>query len=136
MHFLHGENAPIETIRELRHSSSMSDRGNELIRSRYEKLQRLRDQGVDPYPARFDRTHPNKQAVELFEKTETRLGNGARTDQVSIAGRIGAMRGMGKASFLDLRDSTGRLQVHLRSDILGTKYDLKESVKEHIIGLK
>ena len=106
----------------------MSDRGNELIRSRYEKLQRLRDQGVDPYPARFDRTHPNKQAVELFEKTESHLGNGARTEQVSIAGRIGAMRGMGKASFLDLRDSTGRLQVHLRSDILGTKYDLKESL--------
>ncbi|MBI2171907.1 MAG: lysine--tRNA ligase [Chloroflexi bacterium] len=102
----------------------MSDRESELLRSRREKLERLRARGVDPYPPHFHRTHTTQQALELFQQAEAHQGATAHTQAVTIAGRITAMRGMGRASFLDLRDGAGRLQAHLRSDILGAGYNL------------
>ncbi|MBI4313076.1 MAG: lysine--tRNA ligase [Chloroflexi bacterium] len=102
----------------------MSDRESDLLRARQEKLERLRARGIDPYPPHFHRTHTSQQAIEIFQEAEAKDGAAARTGPVVAAGRITAMRGMGKASFLDLRDGTGRLQAHLRSDILGPQYDL------------
>ncbi len=102
----------------------MSDRESDILRARLDKLQRLRDRGVNPYPARFHRTHTSQQALDLFQQAEAKDGATARTEPVVIAGRITAMRGMGKASFLDLRDGVGRIQAHLRSDILGPQYEL------------
>ena len=91
----------------------MPERGKELTRSRLDKLQRLRDQGIDPYPPRYRRSHTNEEAVALFQETEARQGTGARSQEVAVAGRVSAVRPMGKATFLDLRDGSGRLQVHL-----------------------
>ena len=103
----------------------MPERGKQLTRSRLDKLQRLRDQGIDPYPPRYRRTHTNHEAVAFFEKAEAGSRPGYRSrKQFAVAGRITTLRAMGKATFLDLRDGSGRLQVYLRRDVLNEGYSL------------
>ena len=89
-----------------------------LVKARLEKLARLREQGIDPFPPRAGRTDPigpiNSQYSGLAP--EERSG-----DQKAIAGRIIAIRRMGKASFFDLRDGTGKIQVYAAADILGSE---------------
>jgi lysyl-tRNA synthetase class 2 len=109
----------------------MPEREDELIRSRREKLEHLRQQGIDPFPPRYNRTLTASDASSLFEEEEGRLGEGARTTPVSVAGRIMSMRVMGRAAFLDIRDGSGKIQAHLRRDILGDHFQL---VKELDVG--
>ena len=68
----------------------MSEPENQLMNVRLEKLQRLRDAGVDPYPHRYDRTHTSCQAIDLLEQAEGEHdGEGeARAETVSVGGRI------------------------------------------------
>src|SRR3990172_11559711 len=87
----------------------------EIIASRPAKLERLRSRGVDPYPARFRPSHTNRQAADLLE------GRDQCPDPVTVAGRITAMRHMGKATFVDLRDGSGRIQTYLKEDELGAE---------------
>jgi lysyl-tRNA synthetase class 2 len=85
----------------------------ELIALRKEKLERLKSAGIDPYPPRFDRTHTAQEAVD-------KLGSAREdADAIRVAGRVTALRDMGKASFLDLRDASGRIQVYLKQENLG-----------------
>ena len=102
----------------------MPDRGDELLRSRKQKLEHLRQQGIDPFPPRFQRTSTALDAHALFEDLEARQGPGTRSAPVAVAGRIMALRVMGKAAFSDLRDGSGRIQAHLRRDVLGDRYEL------------
>jgi lysyl-tRNA synthetase class 2 len=90
----------------------------ELIQLRREKLARMRARGIDPYPARARSTHIASEAVESFEAWESAGGTGD-PPFVSVAGRITALRDMGKATFLDLRDGSGRVQCYLKKDALG-----------------
>ncbi len=89
---------------------------------RLEKLHHLIENGVDPYPSGSQRTHLISKVLadfELLEKSSERL---------TVAGRIRAKRGHGGASFFDLEDSSGRIQIHLRQDVVGASaYDLFES---------
>ncbi len=85
----------------------------EIIAQRTAKLERLRSRGIDPYPARFRPSHTTEQAVDLLK------GRDECPDPVTLAGRISAMRHMGKATFIDLRDGSGRIQTYLRKDTLG-----------------
>ncbi|MEX2246299.1 MAG: lysine--tRNA ligase [Dehalococcoidia bacterium] len=94
---------------------------DELIQQRREKLARIRARGVDPYPARAVRTHTAAEAVAAFEAWE-RAGSRGAAPEVSVAGRIRASRDMGKASFADLQDGSGRIQCFLKRDILGDAY--------------
>ena len=87
-----------------------------ITKQRREKLQRIRRQGIDPYPHRYHRSHTTKEAIALFERGDD--------SPVSLAGRVMACRAMGKATFIDLRDSSGKIQVYFRSDRLGDKYEL------------
>ena len=98
----------------------MEKRGGDLLLSRREKFQRLRDRGIEPYR----RTHTIEEAVAFFRAEETGEGGETRTAPVSLSGRIMAMRGMGRASFIDLQDGSGQIQVHLRRDVLGEGYEL------------
>jgi lysyl-tRNA synthetase class 2 len=91
---------------------------DELIQARREKLARLRARGIDPYPARAARSHSTAEARATFERWEA-AGSGGDPPAVSVAGRVTAMRDMGKAIFLDVRDGSGRLQGYLKRDILG-----------------
>ena len=97
---------------------------NELVKVRLEKLERLRSRGIEPYPHRYDRTHTSQEAVSLFESHEEGAGSDTTTDEVSVAGRIVALRGMGKVTFADLLDGSGRMQVLFRRNQLPDTYEI------------
>ncbi len=117
----------------------MPSRLDDINEQRRQKLQRLRARGINPYPNRFALTHTTKEAVELLVKHEasgkvnTSKEISARDLQddnplVSVAGRITARRKMGKISFLDLRDSSGKIQL-LMGDLLGdTQIELLKDI--------
>ena len=92
----------------------MSKRLDSITQQRLDKLQRLRDCGIDPYPNRYRRTHTAQEAKELFEQ-----GKVGANSVLSLAGRIVAHRSMGKAAFVDLRDGSGKIQAYFRRDELG-----------------
>ncbi len=78
---------------------------------RLEKLKALREAGVDPFaPETYDRTHPASAVRDDFAKLENQT--------IRIAGRVGALRWMGKAAFLDILDLSGRAQVYIKKDAL------------------
>ena len=83
-----------------------------LTQQRLQKLNRLRYQGVEPYPHCFDRSHTSTQALALLESREA--GGTEGPSSVTVAGRVMSLRTMGKAAFLDLRDGNGRIQVLVR----------------------
>jgi lysyl-tRNA synthetase class 2 len=95
---------------------------DDIVKQRRDKLRRIRQRGIDPYPHRCHRTHTTKQAVALFEQWERSGGN---APEVSLCGRIMTSRPMGKVTFIDIRDGSGRIQCYFRSDSLGQeRYEL------------
>jgi len=93
----------------------MSQQLSEQEILRRESLQALREMGIEPYPAaRYEASHFSTSVLEGFEKDEA----AEEWQKVKISGRIMTKRIMGKASFLDVMDSKGRLQVYLNRDIL------------------
>lgn len=84
---------------------------SELMKVRRDKLSKLRADGVDPFGERFERTHHVRELLERFSELEGL--------EVAVAGRIMAMRGHGKATFADLHDASGKIQLHVRLDLLG-----------------
>lgn len=86
---------------------------SKLIDIRREKAAALREQGINPYPYRFERSHSVAQALDEFDTI-----SGAETE-VSLAGRIMLKRDMGKSIFADLHDQTGKLQIYLKLNVVG-----------------
>lgn len=85
---------------------------SELLQIRRDKLAALKAEGNDPFAITvFDRTAYTRQIAEEFDALEGK--------EVSVAGRIMGWRDMGKASFLDLADSTGRVQLFIKIDGVG-----------------
>lgn len=84
---------------------------SEHMQVRREKLEALIKKGKNPWGGRFDRTHYNQDVVSHFEELDGK--------EVVIAGRIMARRGHGKASFVDIHDRTGKMQLHAKADVLG-----------------
>lgn len=80
--------------------------------SRLHNLDRLNELGVDPFPARVQRTHTIADVRALFDADDL------RADEVSIAGRLKRIRVMGKMSFADLEDGSGQIQIIVRRDSL------------------
>lgn len=79
----------------------------EIIRR--EKLQALRDLGINPYPADlFPVNHTSKQVKETFEEGK----------KVVVAGRLMSIRDQGKAAFVELQDSEGRIQLYFNRDVI------------------
>ena len=101
---------------------------NELLKVRLEKLERLRARGIEPYPNNYDRTHTSQEAIAFFESEEGREGQDTRTEEVSVAGRIVALRGMGNATFADLLDGFGRMQVLFRRNVLSDTYEILQDL--------
>lgn len=93
-----------------------------LFSARREKLAELRAKGIDPYPYAFSRTH----TVGEVRRDHGHLAPGQHTAaQVSLAGRIMAIRRMGRATFADLHDRTGRIQIYATPQSLGAQaYEL------------
>ena len=84
---------------------------------RGQRARQLRDAGLDPYPPRLTRTHTNAEVVALLEGVAN--GEEPELEAVAIAGRVVAQRSMGRASFLDILDGSGRVQALLRRNVLG-----------------
>ncbi len=98
----------------------MPARDEESFQLRQEKLARIRARRIEPYPPRYRRSHTAQEACQAFTEWEEKA---AADDPptVTVAGRMTALRDMGKATFIDLRDSSGKIQVYLKSDVLGSK---------------
>ena len=94
---------------------------------RAEKLERLREQGIDPFPARYGRTHTIAKARALLARWSEK-GRPARERMVSVTGRVTGVRNMGRVAFLDLRDGTGGMQAQLRRDLTGADFELLKSL--------
>jgi len=90
---------------------------NDLIKIRREKLQSFIDKGVEPFGSRFEVKNHAQDVKNDFGGIEGESDAG----EVTIAGRIMAIRGHGKASFATLADKTGSIQIYFKLDVLGEK---------------
>lgn len=90
---------------------------SELEQQRYNKMEALRQQGVEPYPTRSQVTMTIAQALKAFEDSE----KSGSTDPIPaiLAGRLRAIRLMGKLAFAHVEDGTGRIQFFMRVNELG-----------------
>jgi lysyl-tRNA synthetase class 2 len=89
---------------------------DDLLAVRRAKLERLRADGIDPFPHAFAGVVP----VGDVHAAHDGLADGEETDvRVRVAGRLHARRGQGKMAFLDLDDRSGRLQLQAKVDVLG-----------------
>src|ERR1700677_1991264 len=85
---------------------------------RLEKLQALRERGVEPYPVRFDRD----STVSAVRRAHPELAPGTATDvAVRLAGRLMAQRRHGGLIFAELRDETGTIQLMVGRDHVGAQ---------------
>ena len=98
---------------------------NQLMKVRREKLDKLKQEGKDPYQiTKFNTTHTSKQIKDNYEELEGK--------DVTVAGRIIAKRIMGKASFCHIQDSEGRIQSYVSINDLGE--ESYKAFKEDDIG--
>ena len=88
---------------------------DDLLGARRAKLERLRADGIDPFPPSF----PGAVAVAVVQRENDALEAGEETNRTyRVAGRLAARRGQGKMAFLDLVDRSGRVQLQARRDVL------------------
>jgi lysyl-tRNA synthetase, class II len=95
----------------------MSPKYTSIELTRLEKVSRLREKGIEPYPHRVERTHTNMQAIEAFERAEADGMN--QPVRATLVGRIRSMRPMGKITFAHIEDGYTRLQIFLRANEIG-----------------
>ena len=103
---------------------------NHLVQVRREKLDKLREEGKDPFQIpKFNRTHTTKQIIDNYDELEGK--------DVTIAGRLMAKRIMGKASFCHVQDGEGKIQSYVSINDLGEESykQFKEDDIGDIIGI-
>jgi len=88
---------------------------NVLIKRRYEELDELRKKGIETFAYSYDTDNYSENIKNDFNKYENK--------DVKLAGRIMAIRRMGKASFAHIMDEKGRIQIYLKKDDIGESYD-------------
>lgn len=91
---------------------------NEMLQLRRQKLDELRNLGVDPFGQKYNRTHTTAQLLNAYEEQSAEALEELHSE-VSIAGRIMQKRDMGKASFAHIQDLSGKLQIYVRQDTVG-----------------
>jgi lysyl-tRNA synthetase class 2 len=103
---------------------------NEQLRFRREKMETLRQKGIDPFGHAFKTTHMSQEIIDNFESMEDQ--------EVIVAGRVMSMRGHGKVSFIDLHDFQGKIQIYVKIDVVGEEnFDLlKQMDIGDIIGVR
>jgi len=82
---------------------------DDIRQQRMDKLNSLKEKGIELYPNKFSRTHSIAQLADDFKESE----------RVVIAGRLTAMRAHGKACFCDLKDNQAKIQLYVRNDFVG-----------------
>ena len=96
---------------------------NSLFEVRKQKLDRLKQKGINPYPHNYKRSHTTLEAINLLKEIESDKKTSSKPD-VSIAGRLMNVRDMGKVTFVDIQDISGQIQILLRKNLLGSEYEL------------
>jgi lysyl-tRNA synthetase class 2 len=92
------------------------EEGSELLATRRAKLERLRADGIEPFP----HAYPGVTPISAVHAAHADLPAGEDTEaRYRVAGRLHARRGQGKMAFLDLDDRSGRIQLQARVDVLG-----------------
>lgn len=108
---------------------------SEQERVRRQKLEALKEAGIEPYPTKYDRTHLASELQDQYKDIEPGTD---LEDVVRVAGRIMARRGQGKLAFVDLVDASGKIQLAMSLDKLGeasmTNLDLLD--RGDIIGVE
>ena len=96
---------------------------NDLYKARLNKLEELRKNNIEPFPTNYNKTHCAAQAVEELAKIEKNDSTDqAKTQSISIAGRITRFRKMGGTTFIDLKDQSGHIQLIFRKNFLESSY--------------
>lgn len=99
----------------------MAEEISDLIKQRIEKINLMKGKGINPYPARFRRRDSAGGIRDSFTDDESR--------EVSVAGRIRTKRMMGKASFANIEDQSGSIQIYAKKDTLGDeRYELYKTL--------
>lgn len=102
---------------------AVSEELNEYMQVRRDKMNAHREQGLDPFGDRFDRTHYADQLKEQYD-TYTKEELEEKQFPATVAGRIMTKRGKGKAGFAHIQDVTGQIQLYVRKDEIGEEaYD-------------
>lgn len=93
---------------------------NDLVKNRIAALEEIKKMGVNPYPHRYDVNTNSAEILSTFkdpaDEAEAEL---QKQKTVSVAGRIMAIRKMGKASFFQVKDDTGKIQIYIRQNDVG-----------------
>jgi lysyl-tRNA synthetase class 2 len=93
-----------------------TEEGSELLAARRAKLDRLRADGIEPFP----HAYPGVQPIAAIHAAHADLPPGEDSDaRYRVAGRLHARRGQGRMAFLDLDDRSGRIQLQAKVDVLG-----------------
>ena len=108
---------------------------SDLEKIRYEKILAMRQAGREPYPTRSEVTCTIAEAINAFESVEN--GPSVKVTRATIAGRLRAIRLMGKLAFAHIEDGTGRIQLFMRVNELGeeameqlkTEFDLGDFIQ-------
>jgi lysyl-tRNA synthetase class 2 len=87
---------------------------------RLEKLKKLEEMGIEVYPYSFEKSHDFKELINQFKDSSKQELETADV-VVKIAGRVTAVRTMGKSAFLHLFDGEAKLQIYIRKDIVSEK---------------
>ena len=88
-------------------TDAVADPQQDTVDARHAKAEQLRQQGIDPYPARWQRTHRNAEIQQQFAALEAGVNSGI---DVHVAGRVTSIRNSGM--FVDLNDGSGKLQLY------------------------
>jgi len=89
-----------------------------IAQQRLEKLEKIRGLGINPYPNSYHRSHTTQEAITIYAKVESSPQT-VPNPELSLAGRITAIRFMGKVAFLDIRDGSGKIQVYFSHHLIG-----------------
>ncbi len=101
----------------------MTSRLERITEQRLDSLSRIRARGINPYPHSYHPSHTVGEAIALYKQ------EGEGSQDISLAGRIMSKRSIGKMSFLDIRDSSGKIQLSLRYDLLGKeRYEFLQDI--------
>ncbi|SFL00700.1 lysine--tRNA ligase [Brevibacillus centrosporus] len=103
---------------DLQQEQEQEEQLHELLQVRHDKMDQLREWGFDPFGKKFEMTHHADEIIKAFaDKSKEELE--AEEHIVTIAGRLMAKRAMGKASFAQLLDRSGQIQIYVRQDTIG-----------------
>lgn len=100
---------------------------NDQLQVRRDKMNQMRENGIDPFGAHFERTHQSEQIIAAYQNlTKEELEE--KAIEVTIAGRMMTKRGKGKAGFAHLQDLEGQIQIYVRKDSVGDdQYEIFKS---------